>query len=148
MKPSWKKILWKFLQSLCASLSMFNPFMLYILFKNLILGFILFIRMSWPHVQNIKDKFLFWFSLQSCCEGPKKFYSFHLHGCIACTKKNRYFSCFLIWSSFSWIHCFSFMAICFPLFSYYFFFGYEETRKLHPKCKKKLSFAWIFIKKF
>jgi len=45
--------------------------------------------MSWPHVQNIRDKFLFWFSLQSCCEGPKKFYSFHLHGCTTCTKKKK-----------------------------------------------------------
>ncbi len=136
------------MQSLCGSLSMFNPFMWYILFKNLILGFILFIHMSWPHVQNIRDKFLFWFSLQNCCKGPKKFYSFHLHGRITCTKEIKFFSCFLIWSSFSWIHCFSFMAICFPLFSYYFFFELWKVKKVHTKCKKNLSFAWIFTKTF
>jgi hypothetical protein len=33
----------------------------------------------------LKDKFYFWFGLQSGCGGPNFFYSFHLHGRGICT---------------------------------------------------------------
>jgi hypothetical protein len=39
---------------------------------------------------------LFWFSLQSVCGGPKKFYSFHLDGCTTCTKKKLEFLFFFL----------------------------------------------------
>ncbi len=45
-----------------------------------------FISMGWSHEQNTRNKLLFWFSLQSGCRGPKKFYSFQLHGCTTCTE--------------------------------------------------------------
>ncbi len=113
---------------------MFNPFMLYILFKNLIMGFILFIHMSWPHVQKTRDNFLFWFGSRSCCEGPKKFYSFHLHGCITCTKQIKYFSCFLIWSSFSWI-----CLPSWPFVSFVFLLFFLWAMKRQESCTQNVK---------
>ncbi len=59
-------------------------------------SFILFTCMGWQHGQKTRDKLLFWFSLQSVCGGPKKFYSFHLDGCTTCTKKKLEFLFFFL----------------------------------------------------
>jgi hypothetical protein len=77
--------------------------------------------MSWPCGQNIRCKHLFWFSLQSGCGGPKKFYSFHLR-----VQKIKAFF-FLILSTIFMNSLFSFHV--FFLSSYYLFFvlGRDKT---------------------
>jgi hypothetical protein len=60
-------------------------------------SFILVTCMGWQHGQKTRYKLLFWFSLQSGCGGPKKFYSFHLDGCTTCTQKKDKVSFFLFY---------------------------------------------------